>query len=117
MRKHIGVLVTITGLLACPCHLPLVLPLLLAVIGGTALGAWLTAHSGWLIALSTLYFIGALIVGLRLLTRSDAPAGAAREPGAPPPMPSSRPATACSCCLPAAPSAQEDHAYESVTQR
>ncbi|WP_029214634.1 hypothetical protein [Kallotenue papyrolyticum] len=116
MRKRIGVVLTITGLLACPCHLPLALPLL-AVIGGTALGAWLTAHSGWLIALSTLYFIGALIVGLRLLTRSDPHAVAARELRTLPPMPSSRPATVCSRCLPEAPSVQEDHVYESVTRR
>jgi mercuric ion transport protein len=36
--------VGLVALIACPCHLPLTLPLLLALSSGTAVGGWLTAN-------------------------------------------------------------------------
>ena len=60
----------VTGFIACPCHLPLTLPLLLAVTAGTAFGAFL-ANNLWLIgAATTIYFIGALALGLRYMTQN-----------------------------------------------
>lgn len=57
----------ITGLLACPCHLPVTLPLLLALTAGTALGTFLSENV-WLIAgVSTIYFLAALTLGFRYL--------------------------------------------------
>ena len=64
MRKKVGSSVLlVTGFLACPCHLPLTLPLLITLLGGTALGGWLSTHTGLVIGLSTGYFIAALVVG------------------------------------------------------
>lgn len=61
----------ITGFLACPCHLPITLPLLIALTAGTALGAFL-ANNVWLIgALSTVYFIGALALGFGMLGQKE----------------------------------------------
>src|SRR5712692_9594548 len=57
----------ITGLLACPCHLPVTLPLLIALTAGTALGAFLSNNVWIVVALSTLYFIVALALGFRYL--------------------------------------------------
>lgn len=53
----------------CPCHLPLVWPLLLALTAGTAFGAWLS-HSLLLVAaLMTATFIGGLALAWRWLGR------------------------------------------------
>lgn len=61
----------ITGVLACPCHLPVTLPILIALTAGSALGAFL-ANSIWLVvALSTIYFIVALMLGFRYLGQKD----------------------------------------------
>jgi hypothetical protein len=75
----------ITGFLACPCHVPLTLPLLIALFGGTALGGWLATHTGLVIGLSTGYFITAVVVGFWLLNdrgnrRARSPDGAACGP-------------------------------------
>src|SRR5437867_7030985 len=77
----------ITGFLACPCHLPLTLPLLIALFGGSALGGWLATHTGLVIGLSSGYFIAALVVGFWLLSyrgsrREGSPDGAACYPPA-----------------------------------
>ena len=83
MRRSVGsYALLITGFLACPCHLPLTLPLLIALFGGTALGGWLATHTGLVIGLSTGYFIAALVVGFWLLNdrgnrREPSPGGAA----------------------------------------
>lgn len=66
-RRVTGLLLTITGILVCPCHLPLTLPLLASLLAGTALGAALLQQRHLLVALATLYFLGALIIGGRLL--------------------------------------------------
>ena len=51
-------------MIACPCHLVLLLP---AVLGGTALGAALVANAGWVFAVATAYFVVALTGTLYLL--------------------------------------------------
>lgn len=50
------------ALIACPCHLPLTLPLLLALTGGSAVGLWLAHNQGliWLAATGT--FAGGLVL-------------------------------------------------------
>ncbi len=78
MRRSIGSsLLLITGFLVCPCHVPLTLPLLVALFGGTTLGTWLSTHTGLVIGLSTGYFLAAIVLGVWLLNRrspeSDAP--------------------------------------------
>jgi hypothetical protein len=81
-RTFTSYVLLITGFLACPCHLPLTLPLLIAFFGGSALGGWLATHTGLVIGLSTGYFIAALVVGFWLLNdrgnrRARSPDGAA----------------------------------------
>ncbi len=69
MKSISGYLLVATAFLACPCHLVLLLPPALGLLGGTALGAALGANAGWVIAGATVYFLGALASGLYLLNR------------------------------------------------
>src|SRR5712692_4946755 len=52
------------GLVACPCHLALTLPLLLSLTAGTAFSAWLAAHTALVFGFSTLIFIGGFGLGM-----------------------------------------------------
>jgi hypothetical protein len=66
-----GYFLVVTGFLACPCHLPLTLPLLLALTAGTAVGVFL-ANNVWLIVgVSIVYFVGALASGMRYLGQDE----------------------------------------------
>jgi mercuric ion transport protein len=58
-----------TALLACPCHLIFLLPAVLGLLGGTALGAALEANTGLIVAAATVYFFGALAGGIYLMNR------------------------------------------------
>ncbi|MCB0083603.1 MAG: hypothetical protein KDE47_21835, partial [Caldilineaceae bacterium] len=40
-----GVLAGAIALVACPCHLPLTFPILLAVTAGTAMSSWLANNT------------------------------------------------------------------------
>lgn len=70
MRSLGGTLLTLSGLLACPCHLPLTLPLLLTLLGGTSLGLFLRANTGLIVVGAGAYFLAAIGAGFFLLTRS-----------------------------------------------
>lgn len=62
MNSIKGVLAAGVALVACPCHLPLTLPLLLALTGGSAFGLWL-AQNQWLVWLAaTGLFVGGLFL-------------------------------------------------------
>ena len=63
MRRIGGVALTVTGFLACPCHLIVTLPLLAALFAGTTLGTVLTQQTGLLYTLASIYFVGALALG------------------------------------------------------
>jgi hypothetical protein len=81
MRRSIGSsLLLITGFLACPCHGALTLPLLVALFGGTALGTWLSTHTGLVLGLSAGYFLAAIVVGSWLLNRHSPESGATCPP-------------------------------------
>src|SRR6266508_6501563 len=81
MRRSAGSsLLLITGFLVCPCHVPLTLPLLVALFGGTALGAWLSTHTGLVIGLSTGYFLAAIVIGFWLLNRRSPESGVMCSP-------------------------------------
>jgi mercuric ion transport protein len=86
MRRIGGAVLTVTGFLACPCHLILTLPLLLSLLAGTALGSFLSRNTGLVYAGAGLYFIVALTLGATLLFSSNHPK---REMD-----------TACSTCMP-----------------
>lgn len=69
---------TVTGFLACPCHLVITLPLAVALLSGTALGGWIATHEEGIAAGATVYFVGALVLGFTLLSmRRASEAGAA----------------------------------------
>jgi mercuric ion transport protein len=62
-----GWFLTVTGFLACPCHLVITLPLAAALLSGTALGGWIAGHQGAIVVGASIYFIGALAAGAVLL--------------------------------------------------
>jgi uncharacterized membrane protein YfcA len=55
------------SLVTCPCHLLLVLLVLVSLIPGTVLAGWLTEHLGQVILLSTFLFISTFALGYILL--------------------------------------------------
>ncbi len=63
MRRIGGVVLTVTGFLACPCHLIITLPLLLSGLSGTALGSFLSRNTGLVYTGAGLYFVVALALG------------------------------------------------------
>jgi|Deesub1362A_J573_1020465.scaffolds.fasta_scaffold04171_5 mercuric ion transport protein len=66
-RKIKGGIAGAVALVACPCHLPLTLPVLLALSGGTALGAWLSRNTSALYLASTGLFVAGLLLAIRWL--------------------------------------------------
>lgn len=59
-----GLLASIIALVACPCHLPASLPLLISLTAGTAFSIWL-AHNILLAGvISTAVFVGGLGLAL-----------------------------------------------------
>lgn len=67
MRRFGGALLTVTGILACPCHLVFTLPLLATLLAGTALGSFLTHNSSFIYIGAGIYFVVALVLGIRFL--------------------------------------------------
>ena len=63
MRRIGGVVLTVTGLLACPCHLIITLPWLASLLAGTALGGFLSRNTGLVYTLVGVYFVVALALG------------------------------------------------------
>lgn len=64
-----GLVVGAFAFMVCPCHLPLTLPLILALTAGTAVGGWLAHNSTLIYATSAVLFIGGLVLaGKWLLT-------------------------------------------------
>ena len=78
MSKVWGGLLAVTGLIACPCHLVITLPLFLGVFGGTAVGAFIGANNGLVYGVFTGYFIVGMGAGWYLLSRKRAAQGRAR---------------------------------------
>ena len=70
MRRIGGIALTVTGFLACPCHLIITLPLLLSLLAGTALGSFLSHNTGLVYAGASIYFVVTLALGGSLLLGS-----------------------------------------------
>jgi hypothetical protein len=90
MRRMSGVLLTVTGFLACPCHLIVTLPLLASLLTGTVLGSFLTRNTGLVYTIAGIYFVVALMLGAWFLfdpargsskTDDTCPACVPLEPG------------------------------------
>ncbi len=76
----IGYVLTVTSIVACPCHLPFTLPLALGLLGGTTFGAAVGANTWLVVAGATVYFVAALGAGLYLLNRrTEEKAGASQD--------------------------------------
>ncbi len=76
MSRAWGGVLTVTGFVACPCHLPFTLPLVLGVLGGTGLGSFIGANTGLVYGVFTGYFIAGIGVGWYLLNRRHRDEGA-----------------------------------------
>lgn len=63
MRRIGGVILAVTGFLACPCHLIITLPLLISLLGGTVAGSFLSRNSGLVYTAAAIYFVVALALG------------------------------------------------------
>lgn len=74
----------ITAFIACPCHLPITLPILLSLTAGTALGAWISANRDMFVALLTIYFLAGLGLDFHWLTQEKKPAVRSSKAGARP---------------------------------
>lgn len=57
-----------TGLLACPCHIPL----WIGLVSATAGGAFLLANLAWLVPALLAYSLAALMLGWHFLRRAEA---------------------------------------------
>src|SRR5712692_7309638 len=78
LRTFAGYVLAASAVVACPCHLLLLLPLLLAVLSGTALGGVLAQNPGIVVGAATLYFLVAIAGAYKLLSsKSDAPSAGA----------------------------------------
>ena len=64
-----GGVLAVTGFVACPCHFPLTLPLLIGVLGGTGIGAGIAANVSLIYMVATGYFILAIGIGVYMLNR------------------------------------------------
>ena len=69
MGKVWGGVLLVTGLIACPCHLIITLPLILGLLAGTGAAAILGANTGLVYGIAGGYFIVALTAGWYLLNR------------------------------------------------
>ncbi len=69
MSRVWGWVLAVTGFVACPCHLPLTLPLIVGVLGGTGLGGFIGANTSWVYGIATGNYISGIGVGWYLLMR------------------------------------------------
>jgi hypothetical protein len=66
-RKIKVYVASVVAFIACPCHLPFTLPLLISLTAGTAFSVWLAAPRHLLLvgAISTVIFGGGLALALK----------------------------------------------------
>jgi hypothetical protein len=72
-RQSCGWFFLVSGVLACPCHLPLTFGILSFLLAGTALGVFLTRNFFWLVLAAAIYFVAALAIGWNLLSPMNRP--------------------------------------------
>lgn len=62
------------GFVACPCHLPITLPILISLTAGTAMGAWLSNNTFLFGSILTVIFLGGLGIGYYWINKEEQPA-------------------------------------------
>ena len=62
-----GGIAGLIALITCPCHLPITLPLIIALTAGTAFGGWLAHNSIIIYSVSIILFIGGLALAAKWL--------------------------------------------------
>jgi hypothetical protein len=60
-----GYIAGVVAFIFCPCHLPITLPLLIALTAGTAFSAWLAQNTILVGAISTVVFVGGLALAFK----------------------------------------------------
>jgi len=74
MNSLKGILAAGVALVACPCHLPITLPILLVLTSGSAAGLWL-AQNQWMVWLAaTGLFVGGLALSFAWLSQEQSDA-------------------------------------------
>ena len=73
MAKIKAYIASVVAFIACPCHLPLTLPLLISLTAGTAFGAWLTHNTLLVVILSTVVFSGGLALAFMWFSQPACP--------------------------------------------
>jgi mercuric ion transport protein len=67
-----GGVAAVVAFIACPCHLPLTLPLLIMLTASTAFGTWLENNTVTVGVISTVIFVGGLVLAFKWMTDSNA---------------------------------------------
>jgi len=70
-KMRSGVMFVLSAI-TCPCHLPIVLPLALALLAGTPAAVWITQNVGWVYGGMTLLFLVSLALGFRWMGQANA---------------------------------------------
>lgn len=63
----------ILGFIACPCHLPITLPIAISLTAGTAVSVWLANNTILIGVVFAVLFLGSLGLGFRWLLKEEAP--------------------------------------------
>ena len=75
MGKLWGGVLLVTGLIACPCHLIITLPLYIGLLAGTGIGAMLGANTGLVYGIAGGYFRASSAAGWYRLNRKRSKTG------------------------------------------
>lgn len=66
--------------LACPCHLPITLPIFLTLTAGTAVGGWFATNTPFIYTASAVLFAGGLFLAGKWLLAEKMEAGSVDLP-------------------------------------
>lgn len=72
-HKTKGYIAGAVAFVACPCHLPITIPLLLALTAGTAFGTWLENNTLAVVIISTGLFIGGIVLAFKWIGQDGRP--------------------------------------------
>lgn len=70
----------VVAFVSCPCHLPLIMPLILVLLAGTPAAVWITQHTGWVYGIMAGVFLFSLALGFVWSGSSKENAGEVCEP-------------------------------------